>query len=109
MECFDTLPLACVISNKFLVIHGGLSPQLTKLEQLNQINRFREPPENSLLIDILWSDPVDDSKVQDSPNFAFNENRGCSFTFGPQVTNNFLFTNKLVSIVRAHEAKLEGF
>ena len=63
MECFDTLPLACLIASKFLVIHGGLSPQLKKLEYLNQINRFQEPPVGSLLSDILWSDPVSDDQT----------------------------------------------
>ena len=58
MECFDTLPLACVVAQKFLVIHGGLSPQFKKLEYLNRINRFNEPPAGSLLSDVLWSDPV---------------------------------------------------
>ena len=41
--------------------------------------------------------------------YAFNEVRGCSYYFGQHVTNNFLKSNKLVSLIRAHEAKLDGF
>lgn len=31
MECFDSMPLACTINSRFLVIHGGLSPHLTDI------------------------------------------------------------------------------
>ena len=31
MECFDAMPLACVINSRFLVIHGGLSPHLRNI------------------------------------------------------------------------------
>jgi hypothetical protein len=28
MELFDALPLACVIDDKYLAMHGGISPDL---------------------------------------------------------------------------------
>lgn len=28
MDSFDNMPLACVINNKFLALHGGISPEL---------------------------------------------------------------------------------
>ena len=59
MECFDTLPLACLINGKFLAVHGGLSPELATLDNINTIDRFLEPPREGLYCDILWSDPVD--------------------------------------------------
>ena len=59
MDTFDCLPLACLINEKFITLHGGISPELKKVEDLNTINRFKEPPKTGLMCDILWSDPSD--------------------------------------------------
>jgi len=65
--------------------------------------------QSSLLQDILWADPISDKDSSTCLDYYDNKARGCSVIFGPQVTNEFLFNNKLVSIIRGHEAKLEGF
>ncbi len=35
METFDALPVAALIAKKYLAMHGGISPDLQKLEQIN--------------------------------------------------------------------------
>lgn len=40
MEVFDAMPLACIVDNKYFGMHGGISPELTKLDQIEKINRF---------------------------------------------------------------------
>ncbi|XP_053993460.1 uncharacterized protein LOC128884241 [Hylaeus volcanicus] len=113
MESFDTLPLAAVIDNKLLCVHGGLSPDLHHLNQINAINRFREPPRAGIFCDLLWSDPIDQDKIPvgsvSNDPFIPNDVRGCSFFFGYEAALEFLQKNHLLSIVRAHEAQLEGF
>ena len=37
MRVFDALPLAAVINNKFLAVHGGISPQLITIDSINKI------------------------------------------------------------------------
>jgi len=32
MDVFDSLPIAAVISNKYLALHGGISPDLTHID-----------------------------------------------------------------------------
>ena len=47
-----------------------------------QIDRFREPPTQGLMCDILWSDPVEDfGQEKISESFVHNHVRGCSFFF----------------------------
>lgn len=40
MEVFDSLPISALVAKKYLAMHGGISPELSKLEQINTINRF---------------------------------------------------------------------
>jgi serine/threonine-protein phosphatase 2B catalytic subunit len=40
MELFDSLPIACVVDDKYLAMHGGISPELNLIEEINSVNRF---------------------------------------------------------------------
>lgn len=41
MDMFDALPLMCTINNLFLCVHGGISPELFQLDDVNsKIDRF---------------------------------------------------------------------
>mmetsp|Transcript_124433 Transcript_124433/g.244053 ORF Transcript_124433/g.244053 Transcript_124433/m.244053 type:complete len:558 (-) Transcript_124433:134-1807(-) len=117
MDSFDNLPLAATINGKFLVVHGGLSPELPNVKAINRINRFQEPPREGLLCDLLWSDPLEPKEDGSGPKpskkstapFVPNEVRGCSYFFSFDGVATFLKKNQLLSIIRAHEAQLEGY
>ncbi|EAU82917.1 serine/threonine-protein phosphatase 2B catalytic subunit A1 [Coprinopsis cinerea okayama7 len=110
MESFCALPLAAVMNKQFLCIHGGLSPELNTLDDLRNIDRFREPPTHGLMCDILWADPVEDFGTEKtSESFLHNHVRGCSYFFTYQAACQFLERNNLLSIIRAHEAQDAGY
>ncbi|XP_010495583.1 PREDICTED: serine/threonine-protein phosphatase PP1 isozyme 5-like [Camelina sativa] len=52
---FNCLPVAAVIDEKILCMHGGLSPDLTNVEQIKNIERPSDIPDSGLLCDLLWS------------------------------------------------------
>ena len=109
MEVFDCLPISAIINGKFLSMHGGISPELKSVKDINKINRFSEPPKNGLFCDMLWSDPVNSESGQQDSVFEYNEQRGCSYTFGTDAVTKFLKRNKLLAVIRAHEVQLEGY
>lgn len=109
ISSFDALPISCLLNNKFLALHGGISPELKKLKSLNEINRFEEPPKEGLFCDILWSDPVEDDKGACKDIFEYNDTRGCSYFFGKEAVNGFLKKNSLYSVIRAYEVQVEGY
>jgi len=41
---FDYLPIAAVVENKYFCIHGGLSPLIQKVDDINLIQRFGDIP-----------------------------------------------------------------
>jgi serine/threonine-protein phosphatase 2B catalytic subunit len=109
MEAFDCLPLACIISDKFIALHGGISPDLVNISDLNAISRFTEPPKQGLMCDVLWADPVEDPKGKASSSYVQNTARLCSYYFNVEAVNRFLQRNDLIAVIRAHEAQMDGY
>ena len=56
-DCFNCLPVAALIDDKILCMHGGLSPNLSNLDQIKSLTRPTDVPDTGLLCDLLWSDP----------------------------------------------------
>eukprot|EP00163_Fabomonas_tropica_P029698 TRINITY_DN646_c0_g1_i1.p1 TRINITY_DN646_c0_g1~~TRINITY_DN646_c0_g1_i1.p1 ORF type:complete len:506 (+),score=140.78 TRINITY_DN646_c0_g1_i1:565-2082(+) len=109
MEAFDCLPLAALLNKKFLCVHGGISPDIKKVSDINNINRFREPPTSGPMCDLLWADPMEESPDNTDVGFVPNNTRGCSYFYGYAAACKFLEDNDILSIIRAHEAEDEGY
>ena len=102
-DCFNCLPVACLLDDKILCMHGGLSAELEKVEQIKEIVRPSDVPEQGLLCDLLWSDP------EENPNGFGPNDRGVSVTFNSKIVSNFLKNNDLDLICRAHQVVEEGY
>jgi serine/threonine-protein phosphatase 2B catalytic subunit len=112
MEAFDCLPLAAVVDRDILCVHGGLSPGLRSLGDLDKLDRFQEPLLGSPMNDVLWSDPRRNFGQEEGGEAAFMPNadrgEGC-LTFSYEAACLFLRENGLRSIVRGHQFELAGF
>ncbi|KAK7791724.1 hypothetical protein R5R35_009373 [Gryllus longicercus] len=102
-EVYNWLPLAHCLNNRVLVMHGGLfSRDDVELTEIRNIDRNRQPPEEGIMCELLWSDPQ-------PQNGRAPSKRGVGVQFGPDVTKNFLEKNDLDYIIRSHEVKSEGY
>jgi serine/threonine-protein phosphatase 2B catalytic subunit len=81
MDAFDSLPLCCLVGKKYFAMHGGISPDLKKVDQINKFDRCKEPPLDGLMCDLLWADPADDDSASKT-EYIDNEEREWSFVFG---------------------------
>ena len=79
MDLFDALPLAALVANKILAVHGGISPELHDINCIMRIDRFREIPKQGLFTDLVWSDPVENEKGELDTVFKNNVQRNCSY------------------------------
>ncbi|KAL3611206.1 hypothetical protein D5086_002226 [Populus alba] len=102
-DCFNCLPVAALIDDKILCMHGGLSPELTNMDQIRNLPRPTDVPDSGLLCDLLWSDPDRDIK-----GWGMND-RGVSYTFGPDKVAEFLMRNDMDLVCRAHQVVEDGY
>ncbi|XP_031845464.1 uncharacterized protein LOC116432529 isoform X3 [Nomia melanderi] len=110
MDAFDCLPLAALMNQQFLCVHGGLSPEIHNLEDIRKLDRFKEPPAFGPMCDLLWSDPLEDfGNEKNAEHFSHNSVRGCSYFYSYAACCDFLQNNNLLSIIRAHEAQDAGY
>eukprot|EP00756_Hemistasia_phaeocysticola_P024690 Hpha_TRINITY_DN15962_c0_g1::TRINITY_DN15962_c0_g1_i6::g.74560::m.74560/K15423/PPP4C; serine/threonine-protein phosphatase 4 catalytic subunit len=101
-EVFDHMALAALVADKVLSVHGGLSPSLTTIDQINDIDRFMEVPNEGPMCDLMWSDPEDVDGWAISP-------RGAGHIFGADVVAKFCKENNLDLVTRSHQLVMEGF
>ncbi|KAJ3414966.1 PsbP domain-containing protein 3, chloroplastic [Chytridiales sp. JEL 0842] len=102
-EIFNAIPLGNLIGNKILVVHGGLfSRDDVTLDEIRAIDRYRQPGNEGLMCELLWSDP------KFLPGRARSK-RGVGIQFGPDVTKTFCENNNLDCIIRSHEVKQDGY
>jgi serine/threonine-protein phosphatase PP1 catalytic subunit len=99
-DCFNCLPVAALIDDKILCMHGGLSPDLDHLDEIRNLPRPTMIPDTGLLCDLLWSDPGKDVK-----GWGMND-RGVSYTFGPDKVSEFLTKHDLDLVCRAHQVDI---
>ncbi|CAK9108360.1 Serine/threonine-protein phosphatase PP1 [Durusdinium trenchii] len=102
-DCFNCLPIAAIIDEKIFCMHGGLSPDLHTMDQVKRVMRPTDVPDTGLVCDLLWADP-------DKDLMGWGENdRGVSFTFGPDVVHMFLQKHDLDLVCRAHQVVEDGY
>lgn len=112
INAFNHMPVCALIDDRILCMHGGLSPDLKHLWQIEKLNRPSEIPSEGILCDLLWSDPAE----SDSP-FITNiipkkwgeSERGVSYVFSTRVVKEFLEKHKLDLIVRGHQLMEDGY
>lgn len=102
VDVFDYMPLAALIDGKTLCVHGGLSPNIQTIDQINHIFRVRDVPDEGNMCDLLWSDPDDVSEWTLSP-------RGCGYIFGADIVKEFNYVNNLDLICRSHQLVMDGY
>lgn len=102
-DAFSWLPLAAIVNNQIFCVHGGLSPSLHNIKFIDEIQRPIKNYENSLVTDLVWSDPHE--QVQ---NFLENR-RGSGVFYGETAIKTFLAENNLKLMIRAHQCMADGF
>jgi diadenosine tetraphosphatase ApaH/serine/threonine PP2A family protein phosphatase len=100
-ELFACLYNALLVDERYLMVHGGLSPNIDSVQDLANANIIH--PKNELLENLLWSDPND--QVKD----VLNSPRGAGKLFGKSVTEKVLRKLNVKILIRGHEPCKEGF
>ena len=92
---------AVLVEERYLLIHGGLPQQVSKIEELAHAHNMH--PKRRLLEDMLWSDP--DQTVEE----ACASPRGAGRLFGEKITNRVLDRFGVNVLIRGHEPCRDGF
>jgi protein phosphatase len=101
LELFPHLYNAVLVEQRYLIVHAGLPQQARKIEDFAYAHK--KHPEETLLEDMLWSDP------QDALEGTYASPRGAGHLFGKDITATVLKALNVKILIRGHEPCSEGF
>jgi predicted phosphodiesterase len=96
-KTFSQMPIACDIDGFIFCCHGGIGPAINVVEQLSSIPRPIDNFNNSIVNDLLWSDPSTVCETYDKSS------RGGGHLFGQTALNMFLSQNMYSLLIRGHQ------
>lgn len=103
IKSFSYLPFAAVINDSVFCVHGGISPVLGTLEDIEEIEKPSIAADNEIANDMVWSDP--NPKV----NGFKTSDRGSGYFFDNEKLDEFLENNNLSLLIRSHESCAKGY
>ena len=127
---FMSLPLATVIQDDALIVHGGPPPPGVSLKDIMNFERLSDKDfsrtvrgamlnqsnedQKTIIEALLWSDPSVDSEkggLKNNPagkRWKPNKSRGAGFKFDSNIVRNLLQTEGLFRLIRSHEPVRNG-
>ena len=106
VEIFNLLQLAAVVKSsnkKYFCVHGGLSPLIDSLYDINNLNRKQDYFSEEAINDLLWDEPDNDTEYFSVPP------KGCGYIFGKNEVEKFCKDNNVDFIVIGRMLSSEGF
>ena len=100
------LPFAAIVGEKVFCVHGGIDPELESLDDIREIKRPLEIPDEGLVCGLLWNCP--DPSVDDWDVIESSEN-GYGKLFGKAPVASFLESNDFDLIIRGHQVVPNGY
>lgn len=97
-DLFDQLYMGVYVPERYLMVHGGLSPKIHALTDLT-----KPKLDHQVFADVLWSDPDEDV------DFEASSHRGLGVIFGEKLTKKVLDALGVKILIRGHQAFGEGY
>lgn len=103
---FSYLPLAANIGGHTFLVHGGLGPSYSCLEDIKKIKKGCSDYSNTnyeeIVNDMMWSDPCENSPT-------YTENKRCrGHMFGCEALHQFLEKEHFTRLIRGHQCVIDG-
>ena len=99
---FSFLPLAAIINNTTVCLHGGIGPLTSSIDIIRHISKPIVHFNDGVINEVLWSDPSDEcSSFDPSP-------RKMGYLYGEDALLSFLCNSHMIRLVRGHKYIDEG-
>ena len=102
-ELFSSMPYAAILNGSVFAVHGGLAKGLRNALDVRGLRKGDIEPSDPIALQLLWNDP------DESVEYFAPSPRGPSIhLYGRKAVDEFLESNGLELVVRAHEYFPEG-